>query len=204
MLNSARRRQRPGRPPGVSDRREAILRSALTLFAERGFAGASLRRVAAHARVDPALIVHYFGSKQGLFEATLRPPIDAGQLALLFRGPRSSLGRRVARFYVDTVFRAHAETAASLLRSALSDARAAALLSAAIQRGPAEALAGSLRGPDAVLRGELVASHMIGLFFARHLLRIEPLASLPDRRLVDVISPALQRYLTGPLAGGRR
>lgn len=207
MLNSGKPRPAPrsplGRPPGPSGRREAILRSARRLFARKGFAGASLRSVAALARVDPALVLHYFGSKQGLFEATLRPPFGPAELAALAQGPRATLGRRVATFYLETVFRTHADTAASLLRSALSDARAVVLLRTALQEGLVAALAGTLGGADAALRGELAGSHMIGLFLARHLLRLEPLASTSDARLIDIVAPTLQRYLTGPL-GGRR
>lgn len=204
MLTSQRPPRRPGRPAGPSDKREDILRSARTQFATKGFSGASLRAVAAQARVDPALVLHYFGSKQGLFEATLRPPIEAGQMEGLARGPRGTLGRRVAAFYLETVFRIHAETAASLLRSALSDGRAAALLRDALLRGPVAELSRALDDPDAALRGELVGSHMIGLFFARHLLALEPLASTSDARLIDVVAPTLQRYLTGPLGAHKR
>ena len=54
---------RTGRRPGSPDTRQAILDAARTTFAELGFAGASIRRIASAAGVDAALVHHYFGSK---------------------------------------------------------------------------------------------------------------------------------------------
>jgi AcrR family transcriptional regulator len=48
--------------------RDDIAAAAVRCFAREGF-GASLRTVAAEAGVSAALIVHHFGSKQGLVEA---------------------------------------------------------------------------------------------------------------------------------------
>ncbi|HEX4624960.1 MAG TPA: TetR family transcriptional regulator [Solirubrobacteraceae bacterium] len=49
--------------------RAALREAALTLFAERGYAGTSVRGVAAAAGVSPALLFHHYGSKEGLREA---------------------------------------------------------------------------------------------------------------------------------------
>lgn len=51
-----------------------ILAAAQQAFAERGYAQAGIREIAALAGVDSALLVRYFGSKVKLFEAAL---IDA-------------------------------------------------------------------------------------------------------------------------------
>jgi AcrR family transcriptional regulator len=76
----------PGRPEGESNLREKILDAAEVTFAELGYAGTTLRLVADAANVTQALISYYFGSKQGLFEATfLRRgmPISEQRLANL-------------------------------------------------------------------------------------------------------------------------
>ena len=65
-----------GRRKGDSGTREAILSAAKQSFAEQGYAGTSLRALARTAAVDPALITHFFGSKDGLFEAALALPLD--------------------------------------------------------------------------------------------------------------------------------
>lgn len=51
-----------------------ILAAARTEFAEHGWAGTAIRAVARNADVDPALIYHYFGSKEGLLDAATAPP----------------------------------------------------------------------------------------------------------------------------------
>ncbi len=45
---------------------ERILTSAIAEFGERGVRGASLKAIAARAGVSPALILHHYGSKDGL------------------------------------------------------------------------------------------------------------------------------------------
>ena len=69
-------RKRPGRPPGTSDTRERILTSARELFARNGIDKTSIRAVAAAAGVDPALVHHYYGTKQQLFAAAIPRPVD--------------------------------------------------------------------------------------------------------------------------------
>ena len=71
---------RTGRRPGKQDTREAILRAARDSFAERGYDAASIRAIATSAGVDPALVHHYFGTKEELFLATIGSPFDPAQL----------------------------------------------------------------------------------------------------------------------------
>jgi AcrR family transcriptional regulator len=51
--------------------KEMLLTQARRLFWSRGFSNVSVRQIASAAGVDVALIARYFGSKLGLFEATL-------------------------------------------------------------------------------------------------------------------------------------
>lgn len=71
-MGQTNRTRKPGRPKGGEDLRDAILDQAELAFAERGFAGASLRDMAARAGVNQALLRYYFGSKQDLFDAVFR------------------------------------------------------------------------------------------------------------------------------------
>ena len=54
-----------------SIRRSAILESAIAEFSARGYHGARIERIAASARANKQLIFHYFGSKDGLYEAAV-------------------------------------------------------------------------------------------------------------------------------------
>src|SRR4051812_27986219 len=71
---------RTGRRPGNQDTREAILDAARKAFSERGYDGASIRAIATGAAVDPALVHHYFGTKEQLFLAAIEAPINPGEL----------------------------------------------------------------------------------------------------------------------------
>ena len=54
--------------PRKSDRtRTAILAAARRLFAERGYEATTVRDVATSASIDPAMVIRYFGNKDGLF-----------------------------------------------------------------------------------------------------------------------------------------
>jgi AcrR family transcriptional regulator len=66
-------KRQPGRPPAGTDQtvRQQLLTSARGLFAKQGYDAVSIREVAEAARVNPAMIHYYFGSKQGLYEAML-------------------------------------------------------------------------------------------------------------------------------------
>jgi AcrR family transcriptional regulator len=57
--------------------RAVIRDEALRLFAERGPDAVSVRQIAAAAGVSPALVIHHFGSKDGLRDA-----VDAHVLAM--------------------------------------------------------------------------------------------------------------------------
>ena len=102
-MNSAK--PRTGRRPGGKDSRGAILKAAQRLFAERGYDATSVRAVAARARVDPALVLHFFGSKAELFAGSLQLPLDPAEVEALLQGDRATLGRRLAEFYLNRVFR---------------------------------------------------------------------------------------------------
>lgn len=71
----AGRRAGGGRRPGDSGTREAISEAARAQFAERGYHGATIRSIAAAAGVDPALVYHFYDSKESLFAAAMRVPV---------------------------------------------------------------------------------------------------------------------------------
>lgn len=78
------------------DGRSRILAAGLRLFGERGFAATSVRAVAAEADVSPALVLHHFGSKEGL-----RGAVDAEVLARFEAAADMSLGVTDAQVTVD-------------------------------------------------------------------------------------------------------
>ena len=193
MLSSLR--ARTGRRQGPNATRAAILRAARKLFSGKGYDGASVRAVAARAGVDPALVLHFFGSKAELFSASLELPFRPHELEEMLAGDPDTVGRRLATFYLKRVFHQRAQTVLSLLRSSVSNPEAAAMLRRTIETTAVALLERLMPGPETALRGELVASQMMGLFLARQILRVEPLASASDDKLIEMVAPALQHYL---------
>jgi AcrR family transcriptional regulator len=63
----------PAQPEtAVEDVRERIVASALRFFAEKGYAGTSMRDIAEAARTTKPMIYYYFTNKEGLYKSTLR------------------------------------------------------------------------------------------------------------------------------------
>jgi AcrR family transcriptional regulator len=193
--------KRRGRRPGPSGTREAITQAARRQFSELGYDRASIRSVAAEAGVDPALVVHYFGSKQRLFLAAIELPFEVGDLVeRLETGPREQVGERVARFALEVLGNPDARARwTGMIRAAASDHDAAGLLREVLTQRIFEPLAKALGSEDAQLRANLASSQMVGLVMARYIIAIEPLASADAETVASAIAPTLQRYLVGPL-----
>jgi TetR/AcrR family transcriptional regulator len=62
--------------------KEALLRAATELFAERGFDGVTVDEMAAKAGANKALISYYFRGKRGLYEAALRSALEVAVVTL--------------------------------------------------------------------------------------------------------------------------
>ncbi|MEU7612139.1 TetR family transcriptional regulator [Micromonospora sp. NPDC049204] len=194
--------RRTGRRPGKPGTREAILDAARTAFAERGFDAASIRAIAGAAEVDPALVHHYFGSKDHLFRTAMDFPVDPGQLVpKVLAGDRDGAGERMVRIFLGVWDSPTGSAAQALLRSAVSNEWTARLLrefvTTQVLRRVLENL--DVDPAELPLRGSLVATQMIGLAMMRYVVRLEPVASADPETLVAAIGPTIQRYLTGPL-----
>ena len=190
---------RTGRRPGVSGTREAILDAARRAFAEQGYQRATIRDVAKLAGVDPALVHHYFGTKQDLFVAAVRLPVNpVDQLTAVLAAEPDQVGRRLVETFLSIWDHAADQSPLlALIRSAVADEQAAALLREFITEEVLGPIARRLGSPDARLRATLVGSQLIGLAMARYIIRVEPLASAPSAQVAAVVGPTVQRYLTG-------
>lgn len=191
--------KRPGRRPGETRTREAILAAARTQFAEKG-PRATVREIAAAAEVDPALVIHFFGTKDDLFLEAMQWPFDVDEAVRgVVEGPRSRMGERLAQLFFsiwDDPERR--EPVIGLLRAATTSPQAAELLRELIGRRVLGQVASHLGGADARLRASLCGSQLVGIGIARYIVGLEPLASLDVDEVSQAVAPTLQRYLTGP------
>jgi AcrR family transcriptional regulator len=191
---------RRGRRPGAPDTRAAILDAARSAFADKGFAGTTIRGVAASAGVDAALVHHYFGTKDDLFLAAMELPVDPRRVIgpALSGGPEGA-GERLMRAFL--ALWDDPEVAPSLVgivRSALQPGGERLLTQGFVPvvLMPAGAALGIDR-PD--LRMPLVISQVAGLILTRYVIGLEPIASMPADQVVATYAPVVQHYLTGDL-----
>jgi AcrR family transcriptional regulator len=198
--------RRTGRRPGKQDTRGAILTAARETFAERGYDNASIRQIATGAGVDPALVHHYFGTKEQLFLAVVQPPADPSvMLPKIFAGDIDGIGERVVRTFL-SLWEGPASGPAfrSLLRTAVSNEKTGRLMreffATQIVRRMLSETRASIDPGELPLRASLVASQLFGLALARYVLEFEPLAGAAEETVVAAVAPTIQRYLTADLA----
>lgn len=189
--------RRPGRRPGQSSSRDDILSAARVLFGDRGYDRASIRAIAGAAGVDPALVHHFFGTKEDLFAAAMELPVDPDTiLPLVLAGPREEIGERLARMVLalwgDPRLRPQF---VGVIRSATTNEMGARLLREFISSKVFARVAEALDVPRLNLNA--AASQIVGVVMLRYVLEVEPMASASEEELVALLAPTIQRYLSG-------
>jgi AcrR family transcriptional regulator len=191
--------------PGPRDERGVlaarIVAAARDEFAERGWAGTTIRAVARTADVDPALVYHYFGSKEGLLDAATNPPQKwLESVAKVWTTPIEQLGAALITLLL-----------ASWADDEIGPTLRAILQTAAHEPSTREKLRrvveGSLMGVsglgsderDRLVRSGLISSQMMGFALMRYVWKIEPVASMSDDEAIGAITPNLQHYVNGDL-----
>ncbi|MHA1549646.1 MAG: TetR/AcrR family transcriptional regulator [Alphaproteobacteria bacterium] len=186
-----------------SDRtRSRILAAAAKLFSEKGYEGVSVREVAAHAGIDPALVIRYFGAKDQLFALTAE--FDP-RLPDFSRENPDAIGEvLISHFLSVWEENDHATGFIVLLRSAASNAVAAERFRAIFAERVQPAFAGLAHRPDMGKRVGLIASQLIGLALARYVLRLPAVVDLSRDEIIRQVGPVLQSYLDSESPRDRR
>src|SRR3954452_14383647 len=198
MVKSTGTAKKVGRRPGETGTREQIAVAARRQFADLGYERASFRRIAADAGVDPALVVHFFGTKEELFwQVMALPPVIAEGLARLAEGPRATVGRRLAEMIVAGLDDPASRTVVvGRIRCASTHPEAAALVSETVTRD-LTALASAISDDRPETRAVLVGAQVVGLALARHVVLVEPLASMTSAEVVDASGSARETRESG-------
>ena len=193
----------------MQDTRGGIVAAAREVFAERGYDGASIRPIAARAGVDPALVHHYFGTKEQLFLAVVQPPVSPADLVpRIVAGDPAKLGERLVTTFI-SMFESPVTAPAfeALLRGAFANRLSGKLIreffAVQIIRRVVRELDTMVAVAELPLRATLAASQLLGLAATRYILKFEPIASAPRETVIAAAAPTLQRYLTGDITGAR-
>jgi AcrR family transcriptional regulator len=205
-----------GRRPGESRTREAIIDAARKRFGEHGYDRTTIRGIARDAGVDPALVHHFYGTKERLFAAAMSLPVVPSEIITFTLGAErerlgEEFGPRIGEILTGTMLRAWdvagIRTAfLGLLRSAATSDQGVVMLREFVTSTIVASLtqvAGLGDDAEGRFRATLVASQVIGLGFARYVLGLEPLVSASTEDLVAAIGPTVQRYLTGDIGPER-
>lgn len=169
-----------------------ILAAARERFAADGYERATIRAIAADARIDPSMVMRYYGSKEKLFAAAAHFDLDLPDLTTV---PRAEMGRRLVAHFLDRW--EDDEGLMVLLRSGVTNPEAAermraifaAQLLPMVRRFTAD-------DDEAGRRAGLAASQVLGLALCRYLLAFPQVAAMTRDDLLDHVGPTLQRYLT--------
>ncbi|MCF0094477.1 TetR family transcriptional regulator [Micromonospora sp. NPDC049114] len=183
----------PTQPRRSDATRAAILRAARERFAADGYERATIRAIAADARIDPSMVMRYYGSKEGLFAAAAEFDLRLPDLTAV---SPEQLGEVLVRHFL--VRWEGDETLVALLRAASTNPGAAERMRGIFADQLTAAVAAF--GTDPALtarRAGLVASQILGLAFTRYVVRLPPMVDAEPEELVSWIAPTLQRYLTG-------
>jgi AcrR family transcriptional regulator len=190
---------RPRGGPRSAGTRAAILAAARAQFAEAGYERATIRGIAAAAGIDPAMVIRYYGSKAGLFAAAAAIDLSVPDLTGV---AAPDMGLTLVKHFIGLWESDLADTTlALLLRSAMADDVAAERVRQTFAEQVAGPITAALGTPDAGQRAGLIGAQLLGVVLCRYLLRLEPIASVKTEDLIANLSPAVQRYLTGPLPG---
>ena len=191
---------RRGRRPGTSGTRQAVLDAARARFAQDGYAGATIRKIAADAGVDASLVLQFFHSKDELFGAVMSiTPSALTRMAEAFVGPDEGVGERVTRAFLavwegDPV---DSEPLLAMLRGAIAHEQAAAQLREFIEARLITEVRPDVAGdPTARTRIGLAAAMLVGVVLGRRVVRVPTLVAADTEAIVALVGPALQAALT--------
>jgi AcrR family transcriptional regulator len=174
--------------------RADILAAARYAFTKKGYDQVGVRDIAGHVGIDPALVIRYFGSKEGLFCEAVAHKFDVSPV---FAGDRSELGERLARSVLAKKPTGEEfDPMLALLRSAPSE-EPGRLLRTAVDDEFVRPLAALIGGANAEVRAGLIASLLLGLLVGRSVVKIAALAEAAGEDLVAAVAPAIQRYIDG-------
>lgn len=186
----------PDRPRRSDATRAAILDAARERFAADGYERATIRAIASQAGIDPALVMRYYGSKEGLFAAAAQFDLRLPDLASV---PPESIGETLVGHFLDVW--EGGDTFFVLLRAAVTNESAADRMREIFKAQVMPAIAAVVPDPASLpARAGFVSSTLLGLALGRFVLRLPTVRGLERRQIVANLAPVLQQFVGGRLA----
>ncbi|WP_043669724.1 TetR/AcrR family transcriptional regulator [Streptomyces xylophagus] len=174
--------------------RAAILEAARERFAADGYERATIRAIAKDARIDPSMVMRYYGNKEGLFAAAVSYDL---KLPDLTSAARDEVGRALVTHFL-AMWEENEELTAMLRVGATNQGGAERMQEIFREQLLPVARQACPDPEQAPARAGLVASQLLGLALTRYVLRFPPTVALAREEIVAWLGPTVQRYLTAP------
>ena len=175
--------------------RTAILEAARERFATDGYERATIRAIAKDARIDPSMVMRYYGNKEGLFAAAVSHDLRLPDLGAV---PRGEAGHALVSHFLSLW--EEDEKLTAMLRVAVTNARGAERMQDIFRDQVLPVARRVCPDPEqAPARAALAVSQLLGMALTRYVLRLPPTVALAREEVVAWLGPTLQRYLTAPI-----
>jgi AcrR family transcriptional regulator len=179
----------PPRKRDAAATRARILEAAQRAFSQTGYSHTGIREIARAAGTSSTLVLRYFGSKAGLFEAAL---VAAMPVASVLSQPRETLGRTLAEGLLDP---ANAVRPPLMIAMASGDAEAAAIAARVFEQQSIAPVAAWLGEPDGRARALEMAMLATGLVSYLRQLPLGPPSEAERRHIVDWFARSIQAII---------
>lgn len=176
--------------------KKTILECARKSFAANSYDAVGLREIASAAKIDPALIIRYFGSKEGLFREILEKDMFTQSLAQM---DSDKFLQELIRWTLMPAQSEESMTALLVILRSVTSETASPVIRSCIQKRILEPLSKSLGDPEAAERSEMVIAILVGLATYRHVLKLEKLSDGNFEKRIAMVTPFLTQLLHGKL-----
>jgi AcrR family transcriptional regulator len=163
-----------------------ILAAAQEAFAEHGYGQAGIRDIAARAGITSPMLLRYFGSKAGLFEAAL---VETMRVEQLFEGERAKFGERLTALFLDPK---RDFKAPSIVALATGHADARDIATRVTDEHVVQPLANWLGPPDARARALQIMMLGMGFVLFTRQFPLMPARKGIDRKMARWLAQTLQ------------
>jgi AcrR family transcriptional regulator len=164
----------------------AILTAAQEAFAVLGYARAGIRDIGAIADVSSTLLLRYFGSKAGLFEAAL---VDSLRLEGLFALGKERFGERLIALFQDVELDIKQP---SIIALSIGDGESREIATRVTEERVLKPLAKWLGPPDGRTRALQIIMLGMGFVLFTRLIPLMPATKGIDRKLARWFAQTIQ------------
>ncbi len=174
--------------------RAAILAAARERFAADGYERATIRAIARDAKIDPSMVMRYYGNKESLFAAAVTLDLHLPDVTAL---PREQVGWTLVthflRLWEDN------EELTAILRVGVTNPAGAERMRQVFRDQLLPVARTVCPDPEQVTtRAALCAAQLLGLALTRYVLRFPATVGLSHEEILAWLAPTVQRYLTAP------